>query len=167
MHPPLFRETQYAGMAWLILFAVGLVVPAGLLLLARFCAGRRDRRSAVFVLVPTALGMFAVCAAIALFYGVMTTEVTPTEIDVQFGWLSGHAEVIPIAEVHKVEGTHYDAMGEYRGWGIRGRGPNDRALTQTGDRGVRLYLGGEKMLLIGSQRPEELAQAIEKARGEQ
>ena len=44
---------------------------------------------------------------------------------------------------------------DHGGWGIRGT-EHDRIFSQSGDRGVRLQLG-DGTLLLGSQRPEELA----------
>ena len=57
-----------------------------------------------------------------------------------------------------------DGFYDYGGWGIR-RGRRGWAYNVSGNRGVLLQLENEKTLLIGSQRPDELAAAIEAQRG--
>ena len=54
----------------------------------------------------------------------------------------------------------YRPMREYGGWGVK-YGRAGKAYNVSGNRGVQLKLTSGKGLLIGSQRPEELAQAIQ------
>jgi hypothetical protein len=167
MQPVSFREVQYLpGWALLLLVAIGVLLPAGMIALAWFIAPRAHRKVALGVSAGGAALFFLPCAAIGLLFGKMTTEVGPSEIHVRFGWLTSHAEAIPAAGIQGTEVVRYDPVGEYGGWGIRRRGPKDRALTQRGDRGVRLRLEGDQSLLLGSERPEDLAAAIAQARQE-
>lgn len=53
----------------------------------------------------------------------------------------------------------YKPLLEYGGWGIR-FGKNGKAYNARGNKGVQLVLKNGKRLLIGSQRPDELAEAI-------
>jgi hypothetical protein len=66
---------------------------------------------------------------------------------------------IPLAEVGKTEVITYAPVADYGGYGIRltRRG---KAYIAGGDRGVRLTLLKGARVLVGSQRPDELAQAI-------
>jgi hypothetical protein len=61
------------------------------------------------------------------------------------------------------EAVTYHPMLEYGGWGIR-YGTAGKAYNVRGDRGVRLEFRDGKKVLIGSQRPEELARALDAAR---
>jgi hypothetical protein len=54
-------------------------------------------------------------------------------------------------------------LRDYGGWGIR-KGRSGWAYNVSGDRGVRLTYTDGETLLIGSQRADELAKAIEVAR---
>jgi len=54
----------------------------------------------------------------------------------------------------------YSPIWEYGGWGIRGRGSGKRAYNVSGNRGVDLRLRNGQEILIGSQKPEKLAQAL-------
>jgi hypothetical protein len=59
--------------------------------------------------------------------------------------------------------VQYRPIADHGGWGIRSGRDGERALTARGNRGVRLVLADGTRLLIGSQRPEELAETIERA----
>lgn len=67
---------------------------------------------------------------------------------------------IPFEEIRQVEAVDYKPIRQYGGWGIRGLGSN-RAYNVRGSQGVRLYLRNGDELVIGSQRPQALALAID------
>jgi hypothetical protein len=160
----LFREDQYvAGWPFLLLVGIGIVLPLIFLALAYFVRWPPSKRASRLILVLVAALLFLVSGVITLFYGVMTTEVFPGEVHVRFGWLTSHSETISLAKVHHMQVVTYDPMSEFRGWGIRS-GPGGRALTQKGDRGVRLFFRDHKPLLIGSQEPQDLFKALGEAR---
>lgn len=100
---------------------------------------------------------------VALFVLRMTTEVTPTDVRVWFGWVPIYRRVVPIGEVRRVAQAAFRPIADYGFWGVRSGRDGDRALIARGNRGVRLELADGSILVIGSQRPEELAQAIESA----
>ena len=124
---------------------------------------RRGQRLGAGVLVAIGLFMFLLCAWIFVSFDVMKTEVTPAGVRVWFGWWPSYTRTIPADQIQAAEVVRYDPMAEYGGWGIRHNphAPNDHALNQVGDRGVRLQLEGGERLLIGSVEPEALAKAIE------
>lgn len=93
----------------------------------------------------------------------MTTLVTPTEVRVWFGWIPAYRRILPIGTVARVEVVQYRPIADYGGWGIRHGPDGERVLNARGNRGVRLHLVDGSRLLIGSQRPEELALAVEGA----
>jgi hypothetical protein len=72
-------------------------------------------------------------------------------------------EAVPTSEIQSAEAIRYNPM-EYGGWGMKQRSENDRVLSQRGDQAVRLQLVGGRHLLIGSQRPEALLDAIKRSR---
>jgi hypothetical protein len=67
---------------------------------------------------------------------------------------------IPRAEIESAEACTYSPIGEYGGWGIRWSPWAGMAYNIHGNRGVRLRLTRGRKVLIGSDRPEELAAAI-------
>jgi hypothetical protein len=97
----------------------------------------------------------------------MTTEVTPTDLRVWFGWIPVYRRVVAVDEIRRIEVVSYRPIAEYGGWGIRSGPDGERVLTARGNRGVRLELVDGSRLLIGSQRPEALATALERASSSQ
>ena len=97
----------------------------------------------------------------------MTTEVTPTDLRVWFGWAPTSRRIVPIGTVRGIEVVTYRPIADYGFWGIRSGRDGERALIARGNRGVRLELTDGTRLLIGSQRPEALATALDcaEARG--
>jgi hypothetical protein len=158
MEPILFRETQYLiWWALLILVGTGIVLPVLFLVLA--VAGAARSRVAGCILIVAAVFTLLLSAGIFIGYGVMTTEVTAGRVRVSFGWWPTHTDEIPTKEIQSVEVVRYNP-GDYGGWGIRARSPEDRVLSQSGDEGVALHLDGRRRLIVGSQEAEALAAAL-------
>ncbi len=172
-----FQEIQYL-MWWvaLILLGGGVLIP--ILILAAIPPfvrhgfsipgspqgwSPRQKLAATILLGGVAAVFVLLFGWIFLSFGVMTTEVTPTEVLVQFGWLPSYKEAIPLSEIQSAEAVRYNPM-DYGGWGIKQRSANDRVLSQRGDQAVRLQLVEGRRLLIGSQRPEALLDAIKRSR---
>jgi hypothetical protein len=93
----------------------------------------------------------------------MTTEVTPTDVRVWFGWVPIYRRVVPLHEIRRIEPTTFRPIADYGFWGVRASRDGERALIARGNRGVRLELTDGSLLVIGSQRADELAQAIQSA----
>jgi hypothetical protein len=100
---------------------------------------------------------------LAVFLLHMTTEVTPTDVRVWFAWVPIYRRVVPLDEIRRIEPTTFRPIADYGFWGIRSSRDGERALIARGNRGVRLELTDGSLLVIGSQRADELAQAIQNA----
>ena len=100
---------------------------------------------------------FGIGMPLFFLYLRLTVIVMDDVIDIHFRPLT--RRTIPVADVIQVEARTYSPLREYGGWGIRGLGSN-RAYNVSGNQGVELTLFGGRKALIGSQRAEELAQAI-------
>jgi hypothetical protein len=159
----IFREEQ--NFAWWV-YAL-LAAMLGLVVIGCFWRGRDPLPAAegwsvqvpLFVAVGLALPSVLVVGVLR-----MTTEVTPVDCRVWFGWVPTYRHAIPLAMIQRVEPVTYRPIADCGGWGIRW-GPNgERVFNARGDRGVRLWLSDGATILIGSQQPEELAQALERAR---
>ena len=66
---------------------------------------------------------------------------------------------IALADIASAEAVTYSPIADYGGWGIKGPSGNS-ALNARGNRGVRLTLRDGKRLLIGSQKPGVLVEAL-------
>lgn len=79
-----------------------------------------------------------------------------------------HVRLRPLARRHypfeviaTAEARTYRPLVEYGGWGLRYGVRSGVAINARGNRGVQLVMQDGKRLLIGSQRAEELAAAIQ------
>lgn len=97
------------------------------------------------------------------FLSPMRTTLLPDELQIRFGRRTRFR--IPLKNVVRAYARTYHPMREYGGWGIRYAPNQSRAFNMRGDRGVQLVLRSGQRVLIGSQTPEELAEAIRKAAG--
>jgi hypothetical protein len=73
---------------------------------------------------------------------------------------------IPLEDIASWEARTYRPILEYGGWGIRYTFRSGKAYNVSGDEGVQLVFANGKRLLIGSQRADELADAIARAKQE-
>jgi len=149
--PLRFTEAQ-AFPSWS--YTVLLFVGVGPLLLARLLPD-----PAKPIIAPTGIVTALVMAILAnLLY--LRTTVDDEALVVIFGYaFPMYRQRIPLGEIRSAEAVTYNPLREYGGWGIRGFGDN-RALNARGNRGVRLTLTDGRRLLVGSQRPDELATAL-------
>lgn len=92
----------------------------------------------------------------------LVIEVRDDGLYVKFVPLHRSFRRVPWTAIESVESVDYRPLREYGGWGIRWR-PGAIAYNVSGSRGVSLTRPGDRDLLIGSQRPDELAAAIRNA----
>lgn len=159
----IFREEQRFGW-WAYLVPALIVLSAWMVYLGRdkgfphpiVLAHNRT------VSIAIALGL---TLPVLLVVGVlrMTTVVTPAEVRVWLGFLPSYRRAVPIGTIERVEVVQFRPWTTHRGWGILHGRDGERAVAARGDRGVRLHLRDGSRLLIGSQRPEALALAVEGA----
>jgi hypothetical protein len=150
----LFREEQYFDWrVYAMIASVEFFTALGLL------HGRAwSTELFLGLVVGTGLLLF-----LAVFLLHMTTEVTPTDVRVWFGWVPVYRRVVPLEGIRRGEPATFRPIADYGFWGIRSGRDGERALIARGNRGVRLELADGSLLLIGSQRPDELAQALQNA----
>lgn len=153
-----FREEQRFTQWWLWVLFGGLTLAVAVVLLL-------DLRNTSSV---TALGVVVAVYVLALTFGTfsllfwmrLTVEVRVDGIHVRFPPFV--RRVIFYDEIASYEPRTYRPIREFGGWGLRW-GLGGQAYTVKGNRGVQLVFANGKRLLIGSQRPEEFAAAIDSA----
>jgi hypothetical protein len=71
---------------------------------------------------------------------------------------------ISLADIQQATARTYKPIAEYGGWGLKGWSSRNIAYNVSGHQGVQLVLRDGRRVMLGSQRAEELAQAIETQR---
>lgn len=105
--------------------------------------------------------MLAVVALLGALLSLrLTTTVRPDGVSVRYGFL--YRTRVPLSEITLAEAVQYAPVREYGGWGIRGS-RRRRALNARGNQGVLLTRTDGTTLLVGSQRPRELLEALARA----
>ncbi len=109
--------------------------------------------------VPLILSFLGLGAAIVGLVSGLTVLVQETRIVLYLGHVPLVRRTIPFSEIEGLEAVTYRPMREFGGWGVRGVGKR-KAWTARGNRAVELSLSGGRQLLIGSDRPQRLAERI-------
>lgn len=161
----IYREEQ--NFAWWIYALLGLVIAAigaGIMWSHAHGAPQLAALHAWGLELPAVLaaGLGLSCAVVV---GVlrMTTEVTPNDVRVWFGWIPIYRHFVLLTDIERLEVVRFRPIADYGFWGIRRGRDGERVLIARGNRGVRLHLADGSRLLIGSQNPEALAIALERA----
>lgn len=160
---PLFEETQQFRQVWVWLILVGVF------LLLSYEVYQQIILDNVFGQAPTPdLVLFLIWLFIGIglpagFYNArLVTKVYPGRISIRFHPIHRSEHEYPLGQIERVEAVTYRPILHYGGWGIR-VGWGGKAYNVSGRHGVKLHFSSGRPLLIGSQRPEELTEAIERA----
>ena len=88
----------------------------------------------------------------------LVTEVRPGELLIRMRGL-WRLRRVPLDRILSVETITHDIARDYGGYGFRSI-RDGKAYVASGSRGVRVTLTGGEKVVVGSQRPDELAQAL-------
>ncbi len=160
-----FREEQQFRQRWIWLILIGVllvtIIPFGYGMIQQLIYSKPwgDRpMSDTGLLILGTLSIALAVGLLYLFYKMkLITEVREGEIYLRFFPFT--RKTIPFRDIENFEAVKYRPIADYGGWGIR-FGRKGKAYNVSGNRGVMLHLRGGQKFLIGSQRPEELHQAI-------
>ena len=116
-------------------------------------------------LLAAAIATFVVWAALLALVAAMhlRTEVRADGLYVRFFPPHLSLRRLPLTDVSKVEVVTYLPLRQHGVWGLR-FAKTGKAYTVSGDRGVKLSYTTGRHLLIGSQKADELAAAIQALR---
>lgn len=160
-----FIEIQRFTQRWLWILLIGimllLVGVFGYGVIEQLVYGRPwgDRPVSDGVLLLTGSGVILFSTGmIYLFYSLrLITEVREEGLYIRFYPLWG--KLISYSSIRTCNARTYKPLSEYGGWGIK-YGRSGWAYNIIGDQGVQLVLNDGKRILVGSQRAEQLEQAI-------
>jgi len=161
----IFREVQTFSSTFRFLLVVLMAVSFAIFAIALWETITNPKTTNT--LAPTLLSILAMAIPIAftiLFFILkLETEVRSDGLYVRFYPMHIRFRKFTGENLAEFYTRTYKPIREYGGWGIRcsftGKG---KAYNVSGNKGVQLVLTNGKKLLIGSQKPDELASAIDK-----
>ena len=109
---------------------------------------------------------FVVTVVVAVWISQMklVTEVHDDVLSIRF-LLLWPDRAIPWNQVRRAEVFTYRPIKDYGGWGVRWAAGRGIVYHARGSRGVRMELVSGERVLVGSDRPEDLARAIRERTG--
>jgi len=156
----IFRETQYFRQPWiwaLVLFISLLSIYGAVqqLVLGK-PFGNNPAPDIVLFIIAVIFGL-----GLPIFFYVtnLTTEVYEDGLYIRFFPFHISFRKISLEDINGFDVQTYRAIRDYGGWGIR-YGRKGKAYNVSGNRGVQLQLSNSERILIGSQHPEEMAEAL-------
>jgi len=158
-----YQDSQTRKEWWMWALAIGLAALAWAFFVQQIVLGRdvatRPAPDIVVwaILVLVGVGLPTLVALLRL-----TVEVDDQEL--RCTYRPFFTRRIPLDSIQRVEARTYRPILEYGGWGIRWWPRHGWAYTLAGNQGVQLHFDDGRKLLIGTDRPAELARAIDERR---
>lgn len=158
MYGRIFKEEQTYRGTWLMYLILMLELPTlTLLSVVVFTSESSDKTEGMIVLL-------AVFCIMALVMGLIFNLKLETRIDDK----GIHYKYFPFVkwrliekhQIRKVDVVSFSPLTDHGGWGIKGN-RTTKAYTVIGDTGLTIDVGEKKKILIGTQKPKELAEFIE------
>lgn len=164
----LFREEQRFRQKWLwALILPSLLLPLGIILyttIRQYTTGipvGNHHTSIENDILGFTIVLIVEGGVLWLLYAArLITELRTVGLYVQFFPFHFRFHKIELNEVQSFTARKYNPIGEYGGWGIR-YGVKGKAYNVSGNYGVEFQYRNGKHLLIGSQKSEEFAKALE------
>ncbi len=157
----IYREEQRFGLwlRWLIVASMALTVPLSIFSLTK-TTSEQGAPEILPIILLTIAGIFVPIAIAVLFLLLkLETEVRSDGLYIRFFPAHIHFKRFTAEDLTEYYARQYKPIREYGGWGIR-CGRKGKAYNISGNKGVQLVFKSGKRLLIGSQRAEELEEAI-------
>ncbi len=113
---------------------------------------------------PFPLELLVVLPLILILVAVTDLKTTITDREIRTGfWF--RTKSYALSEIEEAYVRTYAPVGEYGGWGIKGSRKN-RAYNAYGDQGLQLILKDGRKVLVGTQQPDVIEQAMRDALGD-
>jgi hypothetical protein len=156
---PAFSEVQRFHQVWVIIL-IGFIAVLSWAFFIRLLLIPADESSAAIIVI-----VFAIFGVVfPVWFLIMRLEIEVRDHFLSYRMYPLHISwrKVPASEIAGAEAVTYRPILEYGGWGMR-IGCRGRAYNVSGNRGVFIRRTSGTCFLLGSQRPDELAAAIEKA----
>jgi hypothetical protein len=156
---PAFYEVQRFHQLWVVIL-VGFIAVLSWAFFIRILLNPADESSAAIIVIVFVI--FGV--GFPIWFLIMRLEIQVKDLQLSYRLYPLHISWrdVPASEIASAEAVTYRPILEYGGWGMR-IGCRGRAYTVSGNQGVFIRRKSGACFLLGSQRPDELADALARA----
>jgi len=163
----IYREEQKFALwlRWLVVLSMVWIVPLSIFSLTKTPPEQGPPEILPIILLIVA-GVFVPIAIAVLFFLLkLETEVRPDGLYLRYFPFHINFKRFTTDELSEYYARKYKPIREYGGWGIRCSFRKGNAYNVSGNKGVQLVFKNGKRLLIGSQKAEDLENAIRSIMG--
>lgn len=153
----LFKETQRFRQWWLWLILVFVAADSIWVMVHEFTSNQGDVVD--HIIVPFILLLLPAAVIFFILYIKLETEIKEDGIYVRLFPIHKRFRFFAWDGIVQAYVRTYKPLSEYGGWGLRGWG-NNRALNISGKEGLQLIMKDGRKLLIGTQKPQEISDAL-------
>lgn len=153
MHKILFKETQH--LIFVVVVFLLLTIGTGVLCIVQVLfnhpVGNHPASNALM------LTFFAGCSLglILSYYQKLILIITEDDIYVDFGWLTSSRR-LKYEEIKHIKLRKYNALKEFKGWGVRLNNNNESCFTVSGNMGLEIALKNNEIILVGTRKSEKM-----------
>ncbi len=154
----IFHEVQRPRQPWLWAIILAAAGTAWYITVQHFFIDQSERSTGSDIITVIIWVLFGL--AFPLFVVIIKLETTVTRERVIARFFPLLTRSFAARNIAFAGARDYKPMREFGGWGIRHSPQSGRAYSISGTRGVQMALKDESLVMIGSQRADELAEAI-------
>lgn len=154
----IFNERQKFGR---LVFWLFILEPVVFILILLSIVGK-EYTQPLLTIVMVAILIITISVTVLLWISKLETEVRSDGLYIRFFPFHINFKKFAFEDISEYYARQYSPILEYGGWGIRrGFFSSGRAYNTSGNKGLQIVFKNGKKLLIGSQKPHELAAAID------
>jgi len=153
-----YFESQRLSKFWLTVFAIVIFASIALIIFDVY-----QRTPPVDPSWTYYLGTIAIISFILIcFIGLVSLKlfVSVDEDGILIRYRPFLTRLIKFEDIESAKARKYKVIREYGGWGIKGYSKNKITYNARGDMGVEITLKDKRMIMIGSQTPDQLEEVI-------
>lgn len=155
-----FIENQGFRQWWIWLILVLINVSSSWFLIEKYVYKKQFQDTAYHSNSGAGIwGLILLLVTILFFSAKLTTKIAADGIEARFFPFHFHTRKYLWKDIASAKVRKYSALKEYGGWGLR-FGLDGKAFNVSGNKGIQLVFKDGSKLLIGTQKPEEAAQAL-------
>ncbi len=156
----LFKETQRFRQWWIWLILLLINVSSIWFLIEKYVYKKQFPDTAYHSYSGAGIfGLILILITILFLSAKLTTKISADGIEARFSPFHFHTKKYLWDDIISAKVRQYSPLKEYGGWGIR-FGSDGKAYNVLGNKGIQVVFKDGSKLLIGTQKPDEAAQAL-------